>query len=38
MACLGYKEAHSVYNKKRRVAEILESPNSLDAYIQQFSH
>lgn len=37
MACLGYNEAHSVYNKKRRVAELVGFPNSLDAYIQLFS-
>ncbi len=36
MACLGYKEAHSVYNKKRRVAEIMGCPNGLDAYIWEY--
>ena len=37
MACLGYKEVHSVYNKKRRMAELVGFPTSLDAYIQLFS-
>ena len=37
MACMGYKEAHSVYNKKRRVAEALGFSNSLDAYIKLFT-
>lgn len=36
MACMGYKEAHSAYNKKRRVAAAVESPASLDAYIEMF--
>lgn len=36
MACLGYKEAHSVYNKKRRVAEIMGLSNGLDAYIWEY--
>ena len=36
MACLGYKEAHSAYNKKRRVAETMGLTGSLDDYIAQF--
>ena len=36
MACMGYKEAHSAYNKKRRVAEALRYPNNLDAYIKLY--
>ena len=37
MACMGYKEAHSAYNKKRRVAEALGSPDSLDDYIKMYN-
>lgn len=36
MACMGYKEVHSVYNKRRRVAEIVGYPNKLDAYVELF--
>ena len=36
MACMGYREAHSSYNKKRRMAEALGSPDSLDAYVNLF--
>ena len=36
MACMGYNEAHSVYNKKRRITETMSLPISLDDYIQQF--
>lgn len=36
MACLGYKEAHSAYNKKRRVSETLGCPNDLDGYVNRF--
>ena len=36
MAFMGYKEAHSAYNKKRRVAEALGFPANLDAYIALF--
>ena len=36
MACMGYREAHSSYNKKRRIAEALGSPDSLDAYVNLF--
>jgi hypothetical protein len=36
MACMGFKEAHSAYNKKRRVAEALGFPANLDAYIALF--
>ena len=35
MACMGYNEAHSVYNKKRRVTETMGLTN-LDDYIRQF--
>ena len=38
MACMGYKEAHSAYNKKRRVAEALGSPDSLDDYIKMYNN
>ena len=36
MACMGYKEAHSVYNKKLRLSKTLGYPNDLDSYIQNF--
>ena len=36
MVCMGYNEAHSVYNKKRRIAELLQLECSLDEYIQRF--
>jgi tetratricopeptide (TPR) repeat protein len=36
MACMGYKEIHSVYNKKRRLAAAMSCPNGLDDYIEQF--
>lgn len=36
MACMGYKEAHSVYNKKRRLAEIIVCPDGLDEYILEY--
>lgn len=36
MACMGYNDVHSVYNKKRRIAEILDLPERLDDYIIQF--
>ena len=36
MACLGYKDAHSVYNKRRRVSELLGYPNNLEAYVRLF--
>lgn len=36
MACMGYNEVHSVYNKKRRIAEALQLDGSLDDYIQYF--
>ena len=34
MACMGYNEPHSVYNKKRRVAEALNLDIPLEAYIR----
>ena len=34
MACMGYNEPHSVYNKKRRIAEALELEDSLEAFIR----
>lgn len=37
MACMGYKEAHSAYNKKRRVSEALGFPNDLDGYVGLFT-
>jgi hypothetical protein len=36
MVCMGYNEAHSVYNKKRRIAEALSLEGRLDDYIMQF--
>lgn len=36
MACMGYKESHSLYNKKRRVAEAVGCPGDLDAYVNLF--
>ena len=36
MVCMGYNEVHSVYNKKRRVAEALQLDGTLDEYIQMF--
>lgn len=33
MACMGYKDAHSVYNKKRRIASTLGLENRLDEYL-----
>lgn len=36
MACMGYNDAHSVYNKKRRVAEALGLKGKLDDYIMVF--
>ena len=37
MVCMGYNEVHSVYNKKRRIAEALQLEGSLDEYIACFS-
>lgn len=36
MACMGYNDVHSVYNKKRRIAEQMQLPGKLDDYILQF--
>lgn len=36
MVCMGYNDVHSVYNKKRRVAEALQLDGSLDDYVQHF--
>ena len=36
MACMGYNDLHSVYNKKRRVASALGLEGKLDDYIMQF--
>lgn len=36
MACMGYNDSHSVYNKKRRLVEVLELDGKLDDYIIQF--
>ncbi len=33
MACMGYNDAHSVYNKKRRIAETMGLDEKLDDYI-----
>lgn len=36
MVCMGYNEAHSVYNKKRRLATTIGLEESLDDYIKSF--
>lgn len=36
MACMGYNDVHSVYNKKRRMAEALGLDGRLDDYIARF--
>ena len=36
MACMGYGQSHTAYNKKRHVAQVLGSPNNLDAYVNLF--
>lgn len=36
MACMGYNDAHSFYNKKRRIAQAIGLPMKLDSYIQSF--
>lgn len=36
MACMGYDEIHSLYNKKRRVASRLGCPNHLDDFLNAF--
>ena len=36
MVCMGYNEAHSVYNKKRRLATTIGLEESLDDYIKGF--
>ena len=36
MACMGYREAHSVYNKKLRLAKAMGLSVQLDEYIRQF--
>ena len=33
MACMGYNDLHSVYNKKRRIAEILKLEERLETFI-----
>ena len=35
MACMGYNDAHSVYNKKRRLAQLLGNSDNIDAYIRK---
>ena len=37
MVCMGYKDVHSVYNKKRRIEVKLGDGQRFDEYIQQFS-
>ena len=37
MACMGYNDSHSVYNKKRRLIKVLALPGKLDDYIAQFN-
>jgi len=36
MACMGYREAHSVYNKKRRIATVLGCSNNLDVFLLRY--
>lgn len=36
MACMGYNDAHSFYNKKRRLAQAIGLTDKLDGYIQSF--
>ncbi|MBR4828689.1 MAG: hypothetical protein IKZ92_02685 [Muribaculaceae bacterium] len=36
MACMGYKEVHSVYNKKRRLAQKMNLPEGLDELVEQY--
>ena len=36
MACMGYGQSHTAYNKKRHVAQVLGSSNNLDAYVNHF--
>lgn len=36
MACMGYNDSHSMYNKKRRLAEELGCPGRLNEYIAGF--
>lgn len=38
MACMGYNDAHSVYNKKRRIAETMGLEDKLDDYILRLGH
>ena len=38
MACMGYNDVHSVYNKKRRIAETLGLEDKLDDYILRLGH
>ena len=36
MACMGYNDAHSVYNKKRRIALALGTTEDIEGYIRSF--
>ena len=36
MACMGYNDAHSVYNKKRRIAQALGTTEDIEGYIRSF--
>ena len=38
MACMGYNESHSVYNKKRRIAELLGLKGRLEPFIKAHEH
>ena len=38
MACMGYNDVHSVYNKKRRIAETMGLEDKLDDYILRLGH
>lgn len=37
MACMGYRDSHSAYNKKRRIATTVGYPNQLDDYILKYN-
>lgn len=36
MACMGYQDSHSFYNKRRRIAEKMKLENTLEEYIEKF--
>ena len=36
MVCMGYKDVHSVYNKKHRIEVKLGDDQKFDDYLEQF--